>query len=430
MTDHVSELRTALAAGPDNTLLRLMLVRTLIERNETSEAMTHAMALTPETVTQASDRALLAGLFKEAGLGERAATWADGSDAPAPAASDAAPATTVEAAKDAPPVAPEAPEAPVAPARGLPLRVVGGNEAAETADDDAEPETDGPVTFDAIGGLEEVKRDIRRRIILPFAQPSLVARFKKKAGGGVLLYGPPGCGKTLLARATAGECGARFLHVGLADVLCQWSGNSEKRLTALFQKARESVPAVLFFDEVEAIAAKRSAATASHVAQLVSHFLQELDGASSDNRGVLVLAATNTPWALDPAFLRPGRFDRLFFVPPPDRAAREAILRLELGERPVAPSVDMAAVAAKTSGASGADLRALIELATDDAIDLTLETGKETPIEQKMLLRAMGTHKSAVGDWLATARDYATYANQSGRYDDVLTFLERYGKAS
>ncbi|MEM7644519.1 MAG: ATP-binding protein [Pseudomonadota bacterium] len=408
MSNIAGELRAALDAAPDNTLLRLMLVRDLIGQGATAEAMTMAMALDPAGVTAPGDRQLLARMWVDCGLPDRAAAY---QDADSGVASGPAPTP--------------APTAVPSPARGTPLRVVGGTDPTpDMPTEDAQA----PLSFADVGGLEDVKRDIRRRIILPFAQPSLVARFKKSAGGGVLLYGPPGCGKTLLARATAGECGALFLHAPLSEILDPRPGESERRLSALFRKARESAPAIIFFDEIEALAAKRSSATSSHVGQLISHFLHEFDGVDANNKGVLVLAATNTPWAMDPAFLRPGRFDRLFFVPPPDAAARAGIFGLELGDRPVAPDVDPADLARRTSGASGADIRAIVEMATDEAIDATLETGQEVPLDGAMLKRAVEAHRSTVGDWLATAKDYATYANESGRYDDVLAFLDRYAR--
>ncbi len=396
----LERLRARLDAAPGNALLRLTLIRRLIAADAPSEALALALDLAPEAVSRAGDRAVLADLFEAAGLEEDVALWRAGA-APAPA-----PAPPGERA----------------------LRVVGGREAeteAEEAPVRALPES---VTFADIGGLEAVKRDIHRRIVLPFAKPSLVGRFRKKAGGGVLLYGPPGCGKTLLARATAGECGAKFVAGHLSEVLDPYLGVSEKRLSGLFASARETPPAVLFFDEIDALAARRAAVTSSHIAQLSSHFLAELDGIGARNDGMMILAATNAPWALDPAFLRPGRFDRLFFVPPPDRAARAHIFARELSGRLLAEEVDPEALAAATSGRSGADIAGIVERASDTAIDATLAAGREVPISQAMLTAAVAETRSSVGDWLATARNHATYANEGGRYDDILAFLERHGR--
>jgi transitional endoplasmic reticulum ATPase len=205
-------------------------------------------------------------------------------------------------------------------------------------------------------------------------------------------------------------------------------GESEQKLKALFDKARELAPAVLFFDEVEALGGRRQHHQSASTANLVSQFLNEMDGFASRNDGVLILAATNVPWAVDPAFRRPGRFDRVLFVPPPDRPARQTILGLHLRGRPQAADVDVPAIAGKTSGWSGADLENLVETAADLAIAESLESGTESPIRQDHLLGALGELRPTTSEWLATARNYARYANESGQYDEVLEFLDKYGK--
>lgn len=282
-------------------------------------------------------------------------------------------------------------------------------------------------TFADVGGLEEVKRDISRKIILPFRKPSLFDKFKRKAGGGVLLYGPPGCGKTMMARATAGEVGADFLSIEIAEILDMYIGQSEKRLSAAFESARSSRPSVLFFDEIEALAARRRFGHADHGASLVSTFLNELDGVNASNEGVLVLAATNTPWAIDTAFRRPGRFDRVIFVPPPDQAARLSILSMALKDLP-SESLSLEPIAAATSGFSGADLTGLVETACDYAIEDSLETDVVVPVKQKHLMEALKERKPTTLEWLSQARNYAKYANEGGLYDDVTAFLDRHSK--
>jgi SpoVK/Ycf46/Vps4 family AAA+-type ATPase len=281
--------------------------------------------------------------------------------------------------------------------------------------------------FADVGGLEEVKRDISRKIILPFKKPGLFDKFKRKAGGGVLLYGPPGCGKTMMARATAGEVGAAFISIEIAEVLDMYIGQSEKRLAAAFENARKARPAVLFFDEIEALAARRRFGHADHGASLVSTFLNEFDGINASNEGVLVLAATNVPWAIDTAFRRPGRFDRVIFIPPPDREARLAILKMALEDRPQ-EAINLEPIAQATSGFSGADLVGLVEEACDFAIEESLESGEIAPIRQKHLAEAVKEKKPTTLEWLAQARNYAKYSNEGGLYDDVVAFLDKHSK--
>ncbi|MEM9384836.1 MAG: ATP-binding protein [Pseudomonadota bacterium] len=283
-------------------------------------------------------------------------------------------------------------------------------------------------TFDDVVGLEKVKRQVNKRIIMPFQKPSLFSRFRKKIGGGVLLYGPPGCGKTLLARATAGECNASFFNVEIADVLDMYIGESERKLHAIFEKARAEAPSVLFFDEIEALAGKREHTHNATASKVVSLMLTELDGYAQNNAGVLVLASTNVPWALDPAFLRPGRFDRMFFVPPPDREARGAILQHHMRERPATGDIDYLLLAKKTNGYSGADLANLVEMAADEAIDASIEAGEDQPISFEHFKDALGESRSSTVEWLTTARNYARYANDGGRYNDVVEFLEKHGQ--
>jgi len=282
--------------------------------------------------------------------------------------------------------------------------------------------------FNDVVGLEKIKKQIHKKIILPFQSPSLFQRFKKKIGGGVLLYGPPGCGKTLLARATAGECNASFFNVEVSDVLDMYIGESEQKLHAIFEKARNETPSVLFFDELEALAGKREHARSSSSANTVSQFLTELDGFSQNNEGVLVLASTNVPWAIDSAFLRPGRFDRMFFVPPPDQEARLGILKHHVQGRPVIDDINFSAIANKTSGYSGADLANLIEMAVDEAIDESIETGKETSIGFAHFKEALAESRATTMEWLTTVRNYARYANDGGRYNDVLKFINIHSK--
>ncbi len=285
------------------------------------------------------------------------------------------------------------------------------------------------ITFKDIGGLEDVKKQVRRKIINPFQNKrALFERFKRKAGGGVLMYGPPGCGKTMLAKALANECQARFIEFRAADILDQFVGNAEKRLAAMFREARQTRPAVLFFDEVEALAQRRQFDSTKSVNTTVSALLNEMDGFSEHNESMLFLGATNVPWSLDSAFRRPGRFDRAIFVPPPDQVAREFILKQLLKDRPISQNLDLKAIVQKATGFSGADLSALVDTAIDMAIEDSPSVEQLSPLSNGHFNEAFREVRSTVGEWLGQARNFAEYANENGTYDDLSAFLKKYAK--
>ena len=278
------------------------------------------------------------------------------------------------------------------------------------------------VTFAQVGGLESLKEAARMKIILPFQKSELFARYGKKAGGGLLLYGPPGCGKTHFAKAVAGECGAAFFNVGIHDILNLYVGNSERNMRRLFETARSNKPAILFIDEIDALGRKRELMRHSGMTTTINAFLNELDGVGNDNAGLLVMGATNAPWDIDSAFKRPGRFDQRLFVPPPDQTARESILRIHLADKPVAP-LDMAQIARNTEHFSGADLAALVSQAADIALTDRLKSGRERPIDSKDIAAVLKQIKPSTLEWLAVAKNYVEYANEEGSYDEIRDYL-------
>ncbi len=285
------------------------------------------------------------------------------------------------------------------------------------------------VDFQDVGGMDDLKEAIRLKIVYPALHADLYEAYGKKAGGGLLLFGPPGCGKTLLARATAGEVRGGFISVGPGDVLDMWMGQSERNLHDLFEQARIHRPCVLFFDEVEALGASRSGLRRSGLRPVVSQFLTELDGVDSDNEGILILGATSAPWHLDPALRRPGRFDRFLFVPPPDLAARRNILEILLRDRPVDIDedgrllIDLEEVAARTAEFSGADLSAVVDTAVERKLGTAIQSGRAEPLNTNDLLDAVSRVLPSCREWFAAVRQHAALAEPGGIYDEVLRYL-------
>ncbi|HFB99896.1 MAG TPA: AAA family ATPase [Phaeodactylibacter sp.] len=300
---------------------------------------------------------------------------------------------------------------------------LGGPEEDDWEDEDSYIEIERPKTnFEDVGGMEKLKEEIRMKIIHPLEHPEIYKAYGKKIGGGILMYGPPGCGKTHLARATAGQINANFIPVGINDILDMYIGQSERNLHAIFEKARRLKPCVLFFDEVDALGANRTDMRTSAGKHVINQFLAELDGVQYDNDGILILAATNTPWHLDPAFRRPGRFDRIIFVPPPDEEARKAILEIKLKEKPT-QDIDYQRIAKKSKNFSGADLEAIIDIAIESKLNEAIKTGIPSPLSTKDLEQGMKRHHPTTKEWFNTAKNYALFANESGLYDDILKYI-------
>ncbi|MGJ8640439.1 MAG: AAA family ATPase [Opitutaceae bacterium] len=278
------------------------------------------------------------------------------------------------------------------------------------------------LNFSGVGGMEALKEEIRMKILYPMQHADLFKAYDKKIGGGVLLYGPPGCGKTLISKATAGEIKANFMAIGLHQILDMWIGNSEKNMHSIFELARKNAPCVLFFDEVDALAADRRDLRQSAGRNLINAFLSEMDGAQSDNEGVLILGATNAPWHLDPAFRRPGRFDRTLFVPPPDAEGRASIIDVMRADKPIG-ELDNKALAKKMPNFSGADIKAVFDLATEEVLNEAMKSGKVIPLKTKNFIKAAKKHKPTTASWFDSAKNYALYSNQGGIYDEVLQYL-------
>jgi AAA+ superfamily predicted ATPase len=283
------------------------------------------------------------------------------------------------------------------------------------------------VTFEDVAGLHELKKTIRLRIISPFFNQGLFSKFRKKVGGGVLLYGPPGCGKTFVARATAGECKATFVPVHITDILDPYIGVSEQNLKAMFDKARHHKPSIMFFDEIDTIGYNRSKSSSNYMRGVIDTFLSEMEGIDTSTDQVLIIGATNLPWDVDNALKRPGRFDRLIFVAPPDLEAREQMFTLKLHGR-FAKGIDPHWLAKHTEFFSGADIENVCERAAELVLEEILETGVERPIMMKDLETVLSEVKPTTLDWLRTAKNYVKYSNHSGLYNDIEAYLRKFGR--
>ena len=435
--DLIASLLAALEARPDDATLRLHVAGLLLDAGRPAEALGQVSRLLAAQPTDPGALELLRRATAALGAGPAAPGTRPGAD-PAVPGSETDPGT----ASSGEPVVSASGSAPE-PASGSGFdwsaaeRELGqvDHPYAQPAfvDGAGEPDEDPLSAYEIerpevrladVGGMDAVKRRLDMAFLTPMRNPALRAAFGKSLRGGLLLYGPPGCGKTFLARALAGELGARFASVSLADVLDMWIGASERNVHSLFEAARRSAPCVLFLDEIDALGQKRSQMRGSAQRGSVNQLLTELDGVGSDNDGVFVLAATNAPWDVDPALRRPGRLDRMVLVLPPDAPAREAILRYHLARRPVA-AVDLGKLVKQTEHFSGADLAHVVETAAERALAGSVASGQIQPITMRELGAALNEVRPSTGAWFATARNVAEFGNDHGEYDELLDYLKR-----
>src|SRR6202522_905597 len=428
----LASLRNAVAAMPDDVPLRLHLAALLLRGEQRDEAVRHLGAVLQRDPGNAEALAMLTS-GAPAASGPAGTTagppGAQAADLPpsAPADRDLSPERSRGASPDphSPSGAsgvpggaagggddPAEPPSPTGePAEGydwsqaedelrdvLPTMFVGEAGSVSAGLDEAgvyDAEHTG-LTLADVAGLDEVKKRLEAAFLAPMRNPELRKLYGKSLRGGLLLYGPPGCGKTFIARAVAGELGAKFISVSFADIIDMFVGRSERNIHELFEIARRNAPCVLFLDEVDAIGQKRSQLRHTPMRSAVNQLLLELDDVGgTNNEGVFLLAATNHPWDVDSALRRPGRFDRTLLVLPPDAPAREGVFKLHLRDRPVA-GIDPAKLASLHDRCSGADIGHICESAAEIALMDSVRLGAPRMIGNPDLEAAIGQVKPSL----------------------------------
>jgi AAA+ superfamily predicted ATPase len=440
----LDSLRNAVTAMPDDVPLRLHLATMLLRAGQRDEAVRHLGAVLQRDPGNAEAIRLLTSPAEVSG--PPASPPADVDSSSERIRGSASPATGPSPVQDGPGGASDAPAGETSAAETsddvpdgydwtqaedelrdvLPTMFVGEAGSVSAGLDEArayDAEHTG-LTLADVAGLDEVKKRLEAAFLAPMRNPELRKLYGKSLRGGLLLYGPPGCGKTFIARAVAGELGARFITVSFADLIDMFVGRSERNIHELFEVARRNAPCVVFLDEVDAIAQKRSQLRNTPMRSAVNQLLLELDDVASDNTGVFLLAATNHPWDVDSALRRPGRFDRTLLVLPPDGPAREGVFRFHLRDRPVA-GIDLAKLSKITDGYSGADIAHICETAAEGALLDSVSTGEARLIGQADLEAAVAEVRPSLGTWFETARNVALFANEGGAYDDLVAYLRK-----
>lgn len=416
MVDHsvIKALEAALAADPDDHSVRSHLATLLYESGERDQAKNHFETLLKQNPVHEKALEMLARIAQEEGYSDKAGGYQTLLDAlQQRQASDKQQLDNAERPDNVT-------EFPATTGKKTDkLHVVA---SSDNVTQGPWLDVEAPVKLADVGGMEAVKKRLNIAFLAPLKKPEIAKMYGKSLRGGLMLYGPPGCGKTFIARALAGELGAKFMSIGLSDVLDMWLGESERRLHEIFETARRNSPAVLFFDEIDALGQKRSQLKHSAGRNIVNQLLAEMDSTGSDNRNVFILSATNHPWDVDTALRRPGRFDRVVLVLPPDCQARETILAYQLKDRPT-KNLNLGEIAAQLEHFSGADISHLCETAVEYALEDSLTTGNARPVTMADFKQALKEVRASTMPWFETARNYAMFANEGGLYDELLEYI-------
>ena len=410
--DLIDSLRRAVAAVPDDVGLRIHLGQVLLAAGRNAEAVTEAAEALRMDPTNDPARSLMMAAF-----GQQPAFVAQ----PDPQAGEPRAVVPDPVPDPDDPSGSSMWDAMEKDLEGVlqPMFVEGGERTVSPF----AAERSG-LTLDDVGGMADVKKRLNASFLAPLRNEKLRTLYKKSLRGGLLLYGPPGVGKTYVARALAGELDAAFLSVSVADVLDIFVGASERNMHEVFQTARSSAPCILFFDEIDALGRKRTRTTSDSYHAVVNQLLTEMDGLTDSNEGVFILAATNSPWDVDPALRRPGRFDRTVLVLPPDPEAREVIWRKNLEGRPIA-NINLKKLVALTDGYTGADIAHACETGASYALMDSVASGDIRLIEQGDLETSLSEVRPSIGPWMESARNVVLFANEDGTYDELRQYLRK-----